>query len=146
MLASDTYNTRTSSGVSKVYRCVRAGIPNFSNTPTEYPAILKEGIRKECESYLARGPYSSLVAFRSRSPSRSSSILSARCTSFQLQYVWTYVKWRLSLNDPFGELLGSRRTCAGCRAFSSMYIRCPSCEEGIASNHRYPTVNNTNLT
>ena len=51
--------------------------------------------REECPFQLPSGigTHSSLVAFRSRSFSRSSSIRSARYTSFQFQYVWTSRVW-----------------------------------------------------
>ena len=82
------------------------------------------------------------VALLSRNPSSSPRYKSARCTSPQFQFVFT---WGTRVRGESGQRKLIGQTPPGCRAFSSIYIPRLSSLIGRQSIHRYPTTNSSDL-
>lgn len=122
---------RTELPTVKVYFCVAAGRPIFWNSIFTNSASLTSSSQYDIAGRDA-GTHSTLEAFLSLNFSKCSRYLSAFCTSPQPQYVET---WLVSVPGSYGY--PSRfGTCAGCNAFSSMYVVLPRSGYGIETIQR----------
>lgn len=116
------------------------GIRSFWNWRLIYSARLGE--ISDYTRHITIVTHSALVALLSRNPSSSLRYKSARCTSPQFQFVFT---WCARVRNCGGERKLMGRTPPGCRAFSSIYIPRLSSLIGRQSIHTYPTTNSSAL-